>query len=104
MIGPILILDDDADVVHAARLALKPEAGRIDTAASLEGVEDRLATGAYDVVLLDMNFGLGRRDGLPLPGVHESRPRGLRLGPVARRPPREDLHAYPRRLLPRRRL
>jgi len=63
MIGPILILDDDADVVHAARLALKPEAGRIDTAASLEGVEDRLATGAYDVVLLDMNFGLGRRDG-----------------------------------------
>jgi len=63
MIGPILILDDDADVVHAARLALKPGAGRIDTATSLDGVEDRLAAGAYDVVLLDMNFGLGRRDG-----------------------------------------
>lgn len=63
MIGPILILDDDADVVHAARLVLQPEAGRIDSAATLDGLEDQVSPGAYDVILLDMNFGPGRRSG-----------------------------------------
>jgi DNA-binding NtrC family response regulator len=63
MIGPILIVDDDTDVLHAARLLLKPEAGRIDAAVTLVDVEDRLSPGDYDVVLLDMNFGLGRRGG-----------------------------------------
>ncbi len=32
----ILIVDDDADIVRAARLALGPVAGRIEAASSLE--------------------------------------------------------------------
>jgi DNA-binding NtrC family response regulator len=62
----LLIADDDADVRRAARLALTAQADATE-AASLEETTARLAGGAFDVVLLDMNFVLGvhsGRDGL----------------------------------------
>jgi len=60
----VLIVDDDADVLEAAQLALWDHAARIDAAGSLDDAEDRLREAAYDCVLLDMNFAAGRRSGV----------------------------------------
>jgi DNA-binding NtrC family response regulator len=67
MVGPILVIDDDADVLRAARFALKETAARVDGLASPEGAVARLAEGGFEVVLLDMNFAAGEyrgREGL----------------------------------------
>lgn len=61
MAGAFLIVDDDPDVLKAAAAALGREADRVDTAPSPEGLAER--AGAYDAVLLDMNFAVGARDG-----------------------------------------
>ena len=60
----LLIVDDDADVAHAARVALRSEAASVATAASLSELDERLAGASYDAVLLDMNFAVGRSDGV----------------------------------------
>ena len=57
----LLIVDDDADVLEAAQLALADHAARVDVACSLEDAEVHLRQIAYDCVLLDMNFASGRR-------------------------------------------
>jgi two-component system response regulator RegA len=59
----LLIVDDDADVLEAAELALSTLAMRIDAASSLEAAEDYMRQCPYDCVLLDMNFAAGRRSG-----------------------------------------
>jgi DNA-binding NtrC family response regulator len=60
----MLIVEDDADVQRAARIALAGQFARIDALARPdEGLEARLATTGYDVVLLDMNFVAGERSG-----------------------------------------
>jgi len=59
----LLIVDDDADVLEAAQLALCDHAVRIDAASSLDVAEDHMRQTAYDCVLLDMNFATGRRNG-----------------------------------------
>jgi DNA-binding NtrC family response regulator len=60
----LLIIEDDADVQRAARIALAGEFARIDLLAVPEsGLEAQLETAAYDVVLLDMNFAAGERSG-----------------------------------------
>jgi DNA-binding NtrC family response regulator len=60
----ILIIDDDADVQQAARVALAGEFARVDLmAAPDEGLEARLFDARYHVVLLDMNFVTGERSG-----------------------------------------
>jgi len=59
----LLIVDDDADVLEAAQLALWDHATRIDAAESLAAAEHCLRETAYDCVLLDMNFAAGRRSG-----------------------------------------
>lgn len=59
----ILIVDDDADVLEAAQLALGDHTTRIDAASSLDDAEGYLRETAYDCVLLDMNFAAGRRSG-----------------------------------------
>jgi DNA-binding NtrC family response regulator len=62
--GALLIIEDDADVQQAARIALAGEFARIDIRrepdASLEGSLD---DPGYDAVLLDMNFLAGERSG-----------------------------------------
>jgi two-component system response regulator RegA len=59
----ILIAEDDADVLRAARIALMPYVGRVETLASVEGLDAALASASFDVVLLDMNFVSGERSG-----------------------------------------
>jgi DNA-binding NtrC family response regulator len=59
----ILILDDDADVAYAAKLLLRRLAARVQTLADPRGLDDALAGGIPDVVLLDFNFTAGRTDG-----------------------------------------
>jgi DNA-binding NtrC family response regulator len=59
----ILVVDDDPDVALAARYALSGLAGRIDSALSLDGLEQTLAAGEHAAVLLDMNFVAGESGG-----------------------------------------
>ena len=61
MPGAYLIVDDDPDVLKAAAAALARDAGRVDLAASPDGLADRAHL--YDAVLLDMNFAAGVRNG-----------------------------------------
>jgi DNA-binding NtrC family response regulator len=59
----LLIIDDDADVLKAAAMALAAIGCEVETAPSPEALNDRLAARPYDAVLLDMNFAPGERDG-----------------------------------------
>ena len=60
----ILIVDDDADILTAARLLLKRHFASVTTASHPEQVPPLLLSEApFDVVLLDMNFGVGERSG-----------------------------------------
>src|ERR1700722_18542983 len=59
----ILIAEDDADVLRAARIALAPHAERMETISTVDGLSQILASGPFDVVLLDMNFVSGERSG-----------------------------------------
>ena len=52
----IVIADDQADVVEALRLLLKPEGYQIDTADSPGAVMRLLERRDYDVVLMDLNY------------------------------------------------
>ena len=62
-VGAVLIVEDDADVLRAARIALTSYVEKVDTAASAADLETRLDLTTFDVVLLDMNFVAGERDG-----------------------------------------
>ena len=59
----ILIVEDDPDVLRAARVALAPEAGRLEVTSTVDGLDRILASGPFDAVLLDMNFVSGERSG-----------------------------------------
>jgi DNA-binding NtrC family response regulator len=59
----ILIVEDDPDVLRAARIALAPDAERVETVSTADGLDRILASGPFDVVLLDMNFVSGERSG-----------------------------------------
>jgi len=52
----ILIADDQADVLEALRLLLKPEGFHIESANSPAGVLAAVESGEYDVVLMDLNY------------------------------------------------
>ncbi len=52
----ILIADDQADVLEALRLLLKPEGYAIRTASSPAGVLAALESGDFDVILMDLNY------------------------------------------------
>lgn len=61
--GAILIVEDDPDVVRAARVALMSEGRQVEVLASLNGLADCLGAREFDAVLLDMNFVAGERSG-----------------------------------------
>lgn len=67
MSGPmparLLILDDDPDVVLAARLLLQRRVGEVHAIGDPATLPDALARLAPDVLLLDMNFTPGASDG-----------------------------------------
>jgi DNA-binding NtrC family response regulator len=62
-LSAVLIVDDDADVRLAARLALAPHAARIEAVADPGAMAAILAPGVFDCMLLDMNFALGEHSG-----------------------------------------
>lgn len=54
--GSILIIDDDEDVLQAARLLLKQNGVTVHTEKNPDRIPGLLKSYKYDVVLLDMNF------------------------------------------------
>ena len=61
--GPVLVVEDDADVQRSARLALSSYVERVELLGSADKLDDALAASPFDVVLLDMNFVVGERSG-----------------------------------------
>lgn len=62
-LNAVLVIDDDPDVLEAAELALMPCAARVETRLSPDGIAGLVTPAAFDCVLLDMNFGAGKRGG-----------------------------------------
>jgi DNA-binding NtrC family response regulator len=60
---PLLIIDDDADVRHAAQLALEAHVESAEALASPAQLDGRFEPGRFGCVLLDMNFVAGARSG-----------------------------------------
>jgi DNA-binding NtrC family response regulator len=54
--GNILVVDDDADVLQAARLFLKQHVKSIETEKDPNSIPTLLKNNRYDLILLDMNF------------------------------------------------
>ena len=59
----ILVVDDDPDVLTAARLLLKQHFDRVLTTADPAEIETIMQSSAIDVFLVDMNFAIGRNSG-----------------------------------------
>ncbi len=62
-IGKILIVDDDEDILNAARLFLKQHFAQIHTEKNPQKIPSLLKSETYDVILLDMNFAKGATSG-----------------------------------------
>ena len=62
-IGTILVVDDDDDILTAARLLLRRRFAEVVTCRRPDRIPDLMARHAFDVVLLDMNFGPGESSG-----------------------------------------
>ncbi|MEX0945027.1 MAG: sigma-54 dependent transcriptional regulator [Balneolaceae bacterium] len=54
--GRILVVDDDADVLNAARLYLKQHVEKVDVEYNPKLIPSLMAEYDYDAILLDMNF------------------------------------------------
>ncbi len=59
----ILVVDDDADVLTAARLLLRKYYSRVLTTENPDDIRSLMAAEQIDVFLLDMNFAIGRNTG-----------------------------------------
>lgn len=55
-IGNILVVDDDLDVLRAARLLLRQHAILVQTENNPEQIPSLMKAASYDVIMLDMNF------------------------------------------------
>ncbi len=60
---PILIVDDDEDILTAGRLLLKRHYPGVHTSSDPAQIPQLMAATDYQVILLDMNFGPGASDG-----------------------------------------
>ena len=54
--GKVLIIDDDEDILQAARLLLKQHAAEVHTEKKPDAIPALLQNESYDVIFLDMNF------------------------------------------------
>ncbi len=59
----LLVVDDDGDVLTAARLLLREHFGRVLTSQNPADIEPLMASERIDVFLIDMNFAIGRNSG-----------------------------------------
>ena len=66
--GKILLIDDDQDILQAARLFLKQHVAQVEIESRPEQIVSRLSDERFDVIFLDMNFRRGATDGLE--GLH----------------------------------
>lgn len=55
-VGRVLVVDDDEDVLSAAKLMLKRHVAQVDTEKNPNALPTLLKNQPYDVILLDMNF------------------------------------------------
>jgi DNA-binding NtrC family response regulator len=61
--GKILLVDDDEDILQAARLFLKQHVETVHTERNPNALPSILKNETYDVIFLDMNFARGATDG-----------------------------------------
>lgn len=61
--GSVLIVDDDAAILTAFNLLLKPHLRLVETERDPHNIEKRLRSTSYDVIFLDMNFAKGSTTG-----------------------------------------
>lgn len=54
--GRVLVVDDDSDVLQAARLFLKQHVASVETEKDPNSISTLLRNNSYDLILLDMNF------------------------------------------------
>ena len=54
--GKVLVVDDDMDILHAAKLLLKRHVEQVDTEPDPNQLPALLKNESYDVILMDMNF------------------------------------------------
>lgn len=59
----ILVMDDEEDILQAARLLLKRHFESVQTSSDPASLPERVRQHAFDVLLLDMNFTAGADDG-----------------------------------------
>ena len=59
----ILIVDDDPDLLHTARIVLKPLFSSITTESNPQKLNYLIGHQSYDVVILDMNYTIGATSG-----------------------------------------
>jgi DNA-binding NtrC family response regulator len=64
----ILVVDDDPDVLTAARLLLRQHFGHVLTSEDPARIDELMSGETIDVYLLDMNFAIGRNTGAE--GLH----------------------------------
>ncbi len=55
-LGRILVVDDDVDVLQAARLLLRGHADEVQTVKRPEELPELLSADTFDLIMLDMNF------------------------------------------------
>lgn len=60
----ILVVDDEQDILRAARLLLKSHFASVETLSDPGKLEERVRQGSFDVLLLDMNFVAGADSGV----------------------------------------
>jgi DNA-binding NtrC family response regulator len=79
--GKILIIDDDEDILQAARLLLKQHVTHVRTEKTPEVLPSLLKNETYDVIFLDMNFAKGATSGKEgfywLDKIHEIDPNAV---------------------------
>lgn len=79
--GKILIIDDDEDILQAARLLLKQHVTYVHTEKTPDVLPTLLKNEAYDVIFLDMNFAKGATSGKEgfywLDKIHEIDPNAV---------------------------
>jgi DNA-binding NtrC family response regulator len=61
--GKILIVDDNAQILHALEILLRQEFERVETLRNPNLIGSYLASTDFDIVLLDMNFRAGNNSG-----------------------------------------
>src|SRR5690349_19479021 len=61
--GRVLVVDDNEDILQAARLLLKRHFASVQTLSDPAQLATLVRRGSFDVLLLDMNFTAGADDG-----------------------------------------